>query len=334
MRGIIRAIYFLTLLIFMISCGSFEESKSEADRKSAEIQAMVKTMETYAVETVENLLPFFKDPSLYSEGLYPQAVYEFHDNVMYHNPQDQGFGKFLYSGYFPVGEEEKQKVKSLEHAIPLLKSLKNESDYSDYIAQTYVITFDTLIIFYPWSDLLSFIPPKRNIMDRGGWKALNHDSNPSRDLKWTPPYVDTTGKGFVVDVMIPVDNGDFMEAFVGIDITISTIKDKFLSETEEKMLMVDKTTSQIIAISDKAVELLGVENAEAFRYLDMIDNSEIARQVMPDNLVLTKTDSEHMRMLWSNLGLHEDFSLDIAGKEHQVYSVLISGPEWFLVTIE
>ncbi|MBB6480580.1 hypothetical protein [Spirochaeta isovalerica] len=334
MKGLRNVSVFISILLLLSSCGSFDKKKVRADEMAERITLMIKAMESYAVETADKVRPYFENPEDYEKGLYDDAVYEFYENVIYHNPVDQGHGKFLYSGYFPVGEKEMTKVKVMENVIPHLQWLVNEAEYSDYITQTYLITYDTLIVFYPWSDLISFIPPRRNIMDRGGWKTLNRENNPDRRWKWTPPYVDTTGKGFMVDLMLPVDNGDIMEAFLGIDIIISTIKEKFFDDSEENYLLVDEMTSQIIAISSGAVDLLGVENAEAFRYLNMIDNSNIYEQVMPDNLVLEKTNSPHMKELWLKGREAEDFVISISGKPEKVYKKVIEGPRWYLFLLE
>jgi hypothetical protein len=334
MKSTVKIILFLASLFILGGCNSFDRKKEKADLMAGRITSMIEAMESYANETLEKVKPYFTNPDKYSNGLFDDARYEFYENVMYHNPVDQGHGKFLYSGYFQVGEKEKEKVKVLENVIPHLQWLVHDAEYADYITQTYLITFDTLIVFYPWSDLISFIPPERNIMDRGGWKALYRESNPDREMKWTPPYVDTTGKGFMVDLMFPVDNGDFMEAFMGIDIIISTFREKFFENAEENYLLVDGMTSQIMAISPGAVDLLGVENAEAFRYLNMIDNSEIYKQVMPDNLVLEKTESAHMKELWQNALEKEDYSITIGTREKKVYRNIIEGPQWYLFLIE
>jgi hypothetical protein len=329
-----KLIHPLIFLLLLSGCNNFDDKKMIADQVVSQIEKMIQTVEVDTLSTAAKSIEYFSNSSQYRNGLFPDTRYEFHDGIMYHNPVDEGNGKFLYSGFYPVEEKEKEKVKTLEYIIPDLKWLVHDSDYSDYIVQTYLITYDTLIIFYPYADLLSFIPPRRDIQGRGGWKNLNRTNNPYRLLMWTPPYVDTTGKGFMVDLISPVDNGDFMEAYLGIDITVSTLKKKFFDDVDEKMILIDKTTSQIMVISDEAVELLGVENAEAFRYLNMIDNSVTAKQVMPDNLVLNKTDSIHMIELWSKLGKEEVFSITIEGRQYKTYSRYIGNPQWYLVIFE
>lgn len=334
MKSTVKFIVFLTALILLSSCNFFNRKKEKADIMANRLTSMIEAMEGYARKTQEKVKPYFANPEKYKDGLFEDAHYEFYEGIVYHNPVDQGHGKFLYSGYFPVGEKEKEKVKVLEHVIPDLQWLVKDSEYADYITQSYLITYDTLIIFYPWSDLIAFIPPKRNIMDRGGWKTLNRENNPNREMKWTPPYIDTTGKGFMVDLMFPIDYGNFMEAFMGIDITISTFREKFFDDARENYLLVDGITSQIIAISPGAVNLLGVENAEAFRYLNMIDNSEIHKQVMPDNLVLEKTKSAYMKELWTKGKIDQDFTITIENREKKVYRDIIEDPQWYLFLIE
>lgn len=327
---------FVILLVIPLfwSCDSFEQEKKEAQEIAEEMSLMISAIESYAKSSVETILPFFQSPEQYSDGLFDDAVYEFYDGIIYHNPDDQGYGKFFYSGYYPVGDEEKRKVKVLEHMIPHLQRLIEDSEYSEYMAQSYVITYDTLIVFYPWSDLISFIPPGRNIMDRRGWKSLNKEANPRREFQWTPPYVDTTGKGFVVDIIIPIDNGPKMEAFLGIDITISTLKEKFFDTSKQKLLLIDKNTSQLFAISSSAEELLGVENAEAFRYLSMIDNSEVNLPVMPDNLILNRTSSKPMKEIWDKIETEEQFEITVEKETYRTYRRFLEAPSWYLLLLE
>ena len=326
-----KRIYFLIIILILLTgCGSFNQKKQIADEISEKIEDMVKQIPKDVIKTADDSFELFQNPEKYADGLFPNAQYEFYDDVMYHNPADKGNGKFLYSGYYPVGEAEKKKVKVLEHIIPSLKWLIHESEYSEYIIQSYLTTYDTLIVFYPYADLVSFIPPKKNIQNKG----ISIENNPEKSYKWTAPYVDIAGKGFIIDLIYPVYNQDFMEAFIGVDITISTLKKKLFDGIDEKMLLIDKNTAQIMIISDYAAQLLSVENIAAFKYLEMIENYEMARPAMPDNLILTKTGSPHMKELWSKIEDTETFFISIDGKKHQIYRKIISNPQWYLVIIE
>ncbi len=322
-------------VVLFTGCGDeFSRKIEKTDILAEKIEHAMTRIREDLVDMAESSKIFFENPAPYEAGLFPDRTYRFFNKIMYHNPADDGNGEILYTGHVPVTEKEKKKVKTMEHLTSHLKRLTERSEFSDYIAQAYLITHDSMVVFYPFSDLASYIPPGRDMQTRGGWKRASAKNSPGRKHNWTPPYVDTVGKGFMVDVSCPVYNGDFMEAFTGVDITLKTIKEKFLKKVEEKILLIDKRSAQIFAMTAPCVKLLGVENIKAFKYLEMIENLGNKKPVMPDNLVLDRTTSPAMKALWSRLNAASDFIIEIENKAHKVHAREIREAGWFLVLIE
>ncbi|MCP4692922.1 MAG: hypothetical protein GY859_33080 [Desulfobacterales bacterium] len=322
-------------VVWLASCGSeFSKKRRKADDLAEKINHVIARIREDLVHVTERSKEIFKNPSRYEAGVFPGRKYVFFNNIMYHNPEDDGNGVILYTGHVPVTGEEKKKVKMMEHLVLELKGLTEKSEFSDFIAQAYLITHDSMIVFYPFIDLAGYIPPGRDMQSRGGWKRASLKNNPGKKHGWAPPYVDTVGKGFMVDVSCPLYNGDFLEAFTGADITLKTIKEQFLTGVEEKILLIDNQSSQIFAMTDPCVKLLGVENIKAFKYLEMIENQEIEKSVMPDNLVLNRTTSPTMKALWRRLNAFSDFTIEIEKKERQVHAKEIPEAGWTLVLIE
>ncbi len=321
--------------IWIMGCGDdFLNQRERADELAEKIEHVMTRVREDLVDMADSSKKLFKNPAEYEAGLFPGRTYVYFNNIMYHNPVDDGNGEILYTGHVLVTEKEKKKVKAMEHLASDLKRLTERSEFADYIAQAYLITHDSMVVFYPFSDLAGYIPPGRDMRTRGGWKKSSPENNPERKHVWTPPYVDTVGKGFMVDVSCPVDNGRVMEAFTGVDITLKTIKEKFLTNMEEKILLIDKRSAQIFAMTDPCVKVLGVENIKAFKYLEMIENSGTKKVVMPDNLVLDRTTSPTMKALWSRLNSVTDFSIEIENRTHRVHAREIREAGWFLVLIE
>ncbi len=117
------------------------------DEAAAEIDSVMSGIRKNIISTSVQISYILSDTGKYDTGLYDEQKYELHDAVIYHNPLDLGHGKLFYTGVVPILEIQKRKVKSMEHAIPLLKSLASDGEFSDYIVQAYCITSDSLFVF-------------------------------------------------------------------------------------------------------------------------------------------------------------------------------------------
>lgn len=335
MKNIARLIVAIVFVVCSTGCGDDFLKKTEtADALAEKIDHVTVRIRRDLIEMAGSSRKLFENPSPYEDGLYPDRTYVFFNDVMYQNPEDDGNGQILYTGYVPVTDREKKKVKVMEHLVPELKKLTETSEFSDFIAQAYLITHDSMVVFYPFSDLAGYIPPRRDMRSRGGWKKISPENNPERKHFWTPPYADTVGRGLMVDVCFPVYNGDALEAFTGLDITLETIKEKFLKDMEEKILLIDGKSSQLFAMTDPCADLLGVENIQAFKYLEMIENTGARNPAMPDDLVLEETTSPTLKNLWRRLRTASDFTMEIENREHRVHARSLAETGWILVLME
>jgi len=256
----------LSTLLVLNGCDSFHGEKKEADQMADQISTIIQKLEEMAVNTAEEIKPYFETPEQYKEGLFENEEYTFYKEAVYHNPVDQGHGKFIYTGYFAIGENEREKLKVMENVIPHLRKLVEDSEYSRYVGQGGLVTFDSLIVLYPWVDLTGSIVPKQNMMDDDRWKSLSKKQNLRRELKWTEPYQDKEGLGLMAALLIPVDNGNFMEAFLSVGIIFRPIKEDILDASKEGYLLVERKSSRIIVANREGTTLLNLERTTRALY--------------------------------------------------------------------
>lgn len=268
--------------------------------------------------------------------LFPGREYVFYRDTIYYNPKDDGNGAMFYTGAVPVGPAQKARVLALEGLVPAQKAFVESGPAKGLVVQTYLITGDSLLVFYPFSDLLSYIPPKRDMKGRGVWKKMSVEANPGRGPQWDAPYVDTTGKGYMVDITCPVEIKGAMEAVAGADITLNALNKDLAGRSDLKLFLVERKNAQILAMSAAAESAFSLGNVEAFKYLRMIENAELIKDaVLPDNLVLTKTSSEPMRQLWAAIqGDQADFFVDLGGRKLRAHADYLRETGWALVLVE
>lgn len=203
------------------------------------------------------------------------------------------------------------------------------------VTQVYFVTGDSLICNYPFVDNLSFVPPKRDIQTRRIWTGNDRANNPRRATTWSAPYVDTTGKGYIVDVNTVLDIDGVQAAALGADLTVKALKGEFSKRKDLKLLFLDPRSAKIVAMSAAFEEFFSMGNVEAFKYLRMIDNAAPDRPEIPDNLILTKTDSQPMRDIWAELSAgRTEFRIERGTRSLRAAAATLSETGWVLLLVE
>ncbi|MBL8968857.1 MAG: hypothetical protein JNG85_17775, partial [Spirochaetaceae bacterium] len=264
----------VTLALVPSSCADrFAEGAAEAGAIAAAMDAKTVAIRRGLLGVAEKGLEILSNPGAYASDLFPGRSFEFFKETVYHTPKDDGHGTLFSTGFVPVGPKEKARLKALEHLSPHQKAFVESGPAGGLVSQTYFITADSLFAFYPYADLLSYIPPKRDIRTRGIWLRFTEGPQSGAAYHWAAPYVDTTGKGYVVDVTCPVRSGGEFVAVAGADITLNALEAGLAARDDLNLILVEPASTQIIALSAAAERLFKVDNADAFKYLRMIESN-------------------------------------------------------------
>lgn len=161
------------------------------------------------------------DPGPEERGRYAYTP----DKVNYHTTRRGGAAVF-YSGIFPVGPQEREKVLRTARLDPLMRDIQ---ETYPLIVQIYLNTFDSLNRIYPYFDVLNQFPPRMDIPSYNFYYEADAQHNPDRRVVWTDVYVDPAGMGWMVSCIAPVYRGDFLEGVVGLDVTVATMIESILN---------------------------------------------------------------------------------------------------------
>lgn len=154
------------------------------------------------------------------------ASYAMSPTGAYLTTRDTGNGAMFFTGAVPIGEKEKRKAQQLAQIDRVLRAVK---EANPIIVQAYLNTWDSLNRIYPYFDVVSQYPPKMDIPAYNFYYDADARHNPERRVVWTDAYLDPAGAGWIVSSIAPVYTADFLEAVVGIDITIDAIVNQVLS---------------------------------------------------------------------------------------------------------
>ena len=138
----------------------------------------------------------------------------------YYTTKDTGGAAVFYSGYVPIGENERKKAYRSAGLDDAYIGIKNAFPL---IVQLYYNTHDSLNRIYPYFEVLSQYPSRMNIPSYNFYYEADAKHNPQRKVIWTDVYVDPAGQGWMTSCIAPVYSNDFLEGVIGLDITVDAI---------------------------------------------------------------------------------------------------------------
>lgn len=195
--------------------------------------------------------------------------YAYSPDGVYYTTQDNGGSAVFYSGFVPINAEQREKVWRTARLDPLMRDLRQTHPL---VVQVYLNTHDSLNRIYPYFDVLGHYQPKMNIPRFNFYYEADAQNNPQRGVVWTDVYVDPAGQGWMVSSIAPVYRENFLEAVVGLDITVATIANTILNLAipwQGYGLLVSKTGT-LLALPPAGEEDWNLRELTSHAYTDYI----------------------------------------------------------------
>jgi signal transduction histidine kinase len=138
----------------------------------------------------------------------------------YYTIKDTGGSAVFYSGFKPVGPEQRSKAMRSAGLDPAFIGIQQSFPL---IVQVYYKTHDSLNRIYPYFDVISQYATRMDIPSFNFYYEADAAHDPSRNVVWTDVYVDPAGQGWMTSCIAPVYRGDLLEGVVGSDVTVGIV---------------------------------------------------------------------------------------------------------------
>lgn len=286
-----------------------------------DVKKDLKDLDRYTENLFENVDKY--DTSI--DKMYEK--YDMFDDTILYKKRDDGGAAYFYSGIVKVTDKERRKVKLLENMEKQLIDFQKEN--SEYVVASYLNTWDTFNMIYPYFDVLTQYAPEIDVKDFNFYYEADEHYNPERKTVWVKdPYVDPAGNGWMISVISPIYNDDFLEGVLGADITMSTISKEFLANTGDR-LMILNNDSLLISINKACTEVLNLNELKNHNYLEAIK----ADTFVPDDYKLSNNENSDIRKLVLKLKTKKEFEMVINNKQYTVICETIPELNWKIVQI-
>lgn len=211
---------FGTFLVVLVMLSSSAEEKSTEEYMNIMLSDKIETLQIN-LESVENEARDFANMAVSSYNIDDYS--EIYNQGYKLNKQGILEGKAdTTSVYLPKGTEitagVQQEIAGTETLIDLMQTIsRNNND-----ATTYITTENGFLRVYPFLDNTVFDPTHDQTQDPF-YQIANKENDPEGDVKWTKPYFDYAGNGWIITCSCPFYEKDEFKGVVSIDLPLETL---------------------------------------------------------------------------------------------------------------
>ncbi len=325
-----RPLLNVLLSFALVSCGRNPEppefrTSSEASSLAAQLNSDLARLR----QETEKLSGAVADLYARREEILPgidRSKYGMAEDGTFHKLLDDGGATLWISGAVPITEEVTEAAYFTE---PLDRDLIRITREFPEVSRAWFIDRNSLVRGYPWFDAPSRYPPKMNMPESQFYWLADERHDPNRGGVWMGgPWLDPSGRGWMVGALAPVYQGDRLAGVAGVEVAISTIVDRYFKSRDVPMLVV-VPGGEVVAATEKAIELLEMPPLRNHRYLETVRQNTFS----PDEYNVTKSPAHGVREMAS--ALLDKFAtavpVELAGRTYTAVSLPVPETGWKVV---
>ncbi len=260
-------------------------------------------------------------------------VFKYAKNGMYYKLNDNGGSSVVVSKNTKITEEVESRLINSELFDDTFKSIVNNDEI---IISAYFNSYDNTVRYYPFiKDIYNTFPSDIKMEDYDFYTKANLKNNPKKEVLWTDIYLDPAGQGWMLSVITPIYNNNFLEGVTGIDLTVDSIIDNFLNfklPYNGSSFLIDKN-GKIIAMSKEIENILNIKNNVKSKYPK---NQKIEKTIYNNKeKSLLEYPNENFVNKLKNIVKDLDYSHEVIinDKKHLLFSEKIEKTSWYLISL-
>lgn len=248
---------------------------------------------------------------------------------VYKSPDNGGSAIFI-SSMVPFSDEVKKVVNITN---PLDSLFEDVSDsLQSLVKQLRYDERHSLIRVYPYVDVQAQYAPDMDIRMYSFYFCADELHNPEKKLVLiSNPYVDPSGRGWMVSSVAPVYYNHVFQGVIGLDVTVDAIKMKYVKRSPSDIMILD-SNGICIAIDDTKAGVFNMPVKKAHKYMQSVNNEDYNS----DEVNLLKSKDKKIRAAFESLinGKMKSVELNIGEEEYCLFSYMIPDLNWFIIKYE
>ncbi|MFH0865478.1 MAG: hypothetical protein V1904_04755 [Bacteroidota bacterium] len=269
----------------------------------------------------------------YTEALYKKGaisknefIEESEFGYIYKSADDGGSAIFI-SSLAPFSIELKNVI-NITH--PLDSVFRDVADsLQSLVKQLRYDERHSLIRVYPYVDVQAQYAPDFDIRMYSFYFCADDLHNPEKNIVLiSNPYVDPSGRGWMVSSVAPVYHNRVFQGVIGLDITVDAIKMKYVKKNPSDVMILD-SNGICIAIDDAKSGVFNIPVKKAHKYMQSANIEDYSN----DEINLLKSKNKKIRTAFESLIKEKmkSVELTIGDEEYCLFSYMIPDVNWFII---
>ena len=325
MRNFVLIIFVLAL--FSVSCNRNQESDlnlKHLNNLASKINRELSIVTQELANLTNNLqykVPFDKDVN-WQLG----EKYSCHSNkILFSNNEN------LSAVYYLANNEINKDLQKI-----IINSEQLDSFFIDIIntnpiiSQVYFLAENSFLRIYPYIDVVNYLNSQVNLTNLITYKSVNNKPFIDNKAYWiNKPFADPYGRGWIVSCVEPLYYRDRFLGIISGDISLKSLKNKYLSSNTDILLLINKK-GELICCTKEGAEFLDIPQYRDFQYYKPVTEDVC--------LFKSPTLSEH-----KNKNFKKAIKKLLEGKtkavffsnkkKHTIYKSYLSETDWYLLKI-
>lgn len=278
---------------------------------------------------VTSLVEVIRTAYLEKDEILPairKTDYRLADNGVFYKSVSDGRAALFVSGYTPIDSGVMEEAYFTEAIDTELERICRRLSI---VAQAYYNSHNNLNRIYPPFDVLSQYEPRMHITGFDFYTRAGERHNPKKGPVWVgDPYVDPSGRGWIISVIAPVYVEGRMVGVPGLDVTVSTLTERYITPQKEKFMLVD-SGGVVVTGHEDFISLFSLPPIIEHKYLTTIKRDTYRL----DDYSLLKSRSKVVRTLAQELlgQISDRKKITIQEKNYTVLAVRIPELGWTLL---
>jgi len=140
----------------------------------------------------------------------------------------------------------------------------------------FIMSSEGVAVAYPWSDVVSSIPPDFQYHKIFWYYLGDKKHNPEKKLVSTgEPFAEILGNGFIKVYIAPIYDNEQFKGVCNSDVYVTPLARETLRKYKTPLLFVSAETT-VLGANEKAIGILGVKMLREFEYVKQLQKNEFA----------------------------------------------------------
>ena len=271
---------------------------------------------------IQYKIPFDKD-----------VKWQLGEKYNYHSSQmlSSLYGENQSAVYYPANNE---ITKSLQKII--INSEQLDTLFIDIIknnpsiSQVYFLYKNSFLRIYPYINVVNYLNSPVNLNNLITYKSVNNKPFIDKKAYWiNKPFADPYGRGWIISCAEPVYYRDRFMGIISGDISLKSLKTKYLSSNTDILFLINKK-SELICCTKEGARFLDIPQCRDFQYYKPVTEDICLFK----NPALSEHKNKNIRDAINKLLEGKTKTVFfINKKKHTIYKSSINETDWYLLKI-